>query len=56
MTGTSQPGADGPNYLPPEVMEIVWPALQVGGLSGMSTSLDIIPISSKRFVLPLCDL
>jgi hypothetical protein len=24
------------NDLPPEILEIIWPALQVGGLSGMS--------------------
>jgi hypothetical protein len=26
------------NGLPPEILEIIWPALQVGGLSGMSLS------------------
>jgi hypothetical protein len=28
-----------PNDLPPEILEIIWPALQVGGLSGMYSIL-----------------
>ncbi|KAE9372353.1 hypothetical protein N431DRAFT_439465 [Stipitochalara longipes BDJ] len=41
----SQPSTTGaeppprPNDLPPEILEIIWPALQVGGLSGMSGML-----------------
>jgi len=40
----SQPSGTGaeprrPNDLPPEILEIIWPALQVGGLSGMSGML-----------------
>ncbi|KUJ22205.1 uncharacterized protein LY89DRAFT_681491 [Mollisia scopiformis] len=41
MTATPQSGEDSEghrkrNGLPPEVIEIIWPALQVGGLSGLS--------------------
>jgi hypothetical protein len=42
MTDPGKPGASGGtesprrrNGLPPEVLDIIWPALQVGGLSGM---------------------
>jgi len=43
----SQPpktGAEPPprrNDLPPEILEIIWPALQVGGLSGMYLCLAL---------------
>ncbi|PSS12961.1 hypothetical protein M430DRAFT_143450 [Amorphotheca resinae ATCC 22711] len=40
MTGDGANGEKDPrrsqNGLPPEILDIVWPALQVGGLSGMS--------------------
>ena len=41
MVSSEQSGANGEpprrrNDLPPEILEIMWPALQVGGLSGMS--------------------
>jgi len=43
---TTQPPPSGagreprrPNDLPPEIMEIIWPALQIGGLSGFSGML-----------------
>jgi hypothetical protein len=31
------------NDLPPEILEIVWPAFQIGGLSGM---LNFLPLWS----------
>jgi hypothetical protein len=45
MVPSEQSGANGEppgrrNDLPPEILEILWPALQVGGLSGMS----IVPL------------
>ena len=44
MVEPPPPKADGKpprrqNALPPEVLDIIWPALQVGGLSGMFLNL-----------------
>lgn len=56
MTGDGANGEKDPrrsqNGLPPEILDIVWPALQVGGLSGMLYHLNTIPHSFKRLISP----